>query len=99
MPHHQLESEFSARCQDAIRQSYDLGYPPTRMEEMLRTASARSVAKKMVISGEVHKGFQEMAKLGRKDLTLEAIMLEEKFQPLFTIAEIAAARFRLTLVP
>jgi len=93
-----LESEFAARLQDGIRQAYDLGYPPTRIEQMLKESGARTVAKRLVTSGDIHKGFQEMAKLGRKDLTIESIMLEEKFRPLFEERELDAAKFRLAQV-
>lgn len=93
-----LESEFAARLQDGIRQAYDLGYPPTRIENMLKESSASTVAKRLVASGDMHTGFKEMAKLGRKDLTVESIMLEEKFQPLFEKRELEAAKFRLSQV-
>jgi hypothetical protein len=93
-----LNEEFSARLQDCIRQSHNLGYPPTRIEEMLTESSAVAVAKRLVVSGDIHKGLKEMAKLGRKDLTIEAIMLEERFQPLFDRSELDAATFRLAQV-
>jgi hypothetical protein len=93
-----LESEFAERLQDSIRQSHELGYHPTRFEQMLSDLGACRLAKKLVISGDLQDGLKEMAKLGHKELTLEAIMLEPRFKSLFTKAELQAADWRLKQV-
>jgi hypothetical protein len=91
-----LESEFSERLRDAIRQSHDLGYHPTRFEQMLSEQGALALARKLIKSGELQDGLKAMAKLGRKDLTMESIMLEPKFKPLFSAGELQAATWRLS---
>ncbi len=91
----QLESKFAERIQDSIRQSRALGYPPTRFENMLLKMGALRLAKKLVISGDIQTGLKEVAKLGRKDLAMESIMLEPIFEKLFTVEELEAARWRL----
>ena len=93
-----LESEFSARVQEALAEARDLHYYPTRFEQMLAELGAVKLAKKFVISGELQDGLKKMAKLGRKDLALEAIVLEPKFASLFTKDERQAAEWRLSQV-
>jgi hypothetical protein len=51
-----LESEFSERLRDAIRQSHDLGYHPTRFEQTLNEQGALSLARQLVKSGELQMG-------------------------------------------
>lgn len=92
----QLESEFSMRLRDSISQSHDLGYHPTRFEQMLNEQGALGLARKLIKSGEIQDGFKVVVKLGRKDLTMESIMLESKFQSLFSAGELEAAAWRLS---
>ena len=96
MSTNKLESEFSARLRDAIRKSHDLGYHPTRFEQMLDEQGALGLARKLIKSGEIQDGFKAVVKLGRKDLTMESIMLEPKFKSLFSPGELDAATWRLS---
>lgn len=91
-----LEHEFSERLQDAIRQSHDLGYHPTRFEQMLSEYGALGLARKLIKSGEPQVGLTAMVKLGRQDLTIESIMLEPKFKSLFSASELEAASWQLS---
>ncbi|MEI7843864.1 MAG: hypothetical protein WCI39_12640 [Gallionellaceae bacterium] len=93
-----LEAEFTRRFKDAIKQSNELGYPPTRIEQMLATLGAVNTAKRLVIQSEIHVGFIQMAGIGRKDLTIESLLLEPQFQTLFTEDERFAAQWRLDQV-
>src|SRR3954451_14131991 len=90
-----LEAEFAIRIQQAIRHCYGLGYPPTRLDQMVAACGARADAKQLVKSCDVPEGLKRLQKLGRIDLSFEAIMLEEKFNSLFNAAELEAARWRL----
>jgi hypothetical protein len=91
-----LESEFSARLRDSIRQSHDLGYHPTRFEQMLDDQGALGLVRKLIKSGEIQDGFKAVVKLGRKDLTMESIMLEPQFKSLIAAGELEAATWRLS---
>lgn len=91
----ELEKKFSERLQDAIRESKKMGYVPARIEQMLQKESARSVAKRLVVSSEFHSGLKEMLKQGRQELTIEWIMCDKQFEPLFSPAELDAANWRL----
>lgn len=90
-----LASIFTERLRDAMRQSHALDYHPHRFEQMLSAEGGLALARRLVKSGELQDGLKAMIKLGRRDLAMESIMLEEEFATLFTPAERAAARWRL----
>ncbi len=91
----QIKTEFTSRLRDAVRQCYELGYHPTRFEQMLDTLGGVNLAKKLVLSGDLQDGLKTLAKLGRLDLSMEAMMQEDKFRLLFTKSELEAATWRL----
>lgn len=94
----QLEAEFATRLRLAVIECHRIGYHPTRFEQMLDKGGAVATAKKLVISGDLQDGLIKLAHLGLLSLTMEAIMLEEQFIPLFTHAEREAAKWRLAQV-
>jgi hypothetical protein len=89
------ENELLERFADSISQSRSLGYNPSEFERMLQAYGAVGVAKRLIKSGEIQSGFKALINLGRADLTMEAIMLEEQFKSIFTLQELAAAKWRL----
>lgn len=91
----EIEKRFEGRLRNTIVESAALGYYPSRFEQMLNSSSGISVAKKLVTSGDLHYGLKELKKLGRLDLTVESIMMEDEFRLLFTQAELDAAKWRL----
>ena len=60
--------------------------------------SAVTLAKKLAVSSELQDGLKRIAKLGRLELSMESIMLEEKFKPLFSDQVLQAAQWRLDTV-
>lgn len=94
-----LRDEFGAAVRSAIGQCYDLGYIPSRFEQMVESAHPVEVAKQLVVSGEFQHGIRELTNLGHQELTIEGIMQQERFSPLFTNAELQAAAWRLANVP
>jgi hypothetical protein len=93
----QLEADFAARVREACDQSRALGHPPSRLESMLRTQHAVNLAKKLMLSGDIHSGLKEMVRAGHPELTLEAIMLQPEFAPIFSAAQLQAAAWRLSM--
>lgn len=92
----ELSGEFADRLREAIVLCRGLGYSPSRFEQMLNSSpSAVSLAKKLVVSSDLQDGLKRIAKLGRLELSMESIMLEEKFKPLFPDPVLQAARWRL----
>ena len=91
----QLEADFLKRLQDAFNKAHVLGYNTTTIQRMLETRGGVVLAKTLVVEGQIHGGLKALAKLGRKDLTIESIMLEPQFASLFSTQELDAAKFRL----
>ena len=90
-----LQEQFEARVRAAVQECHSLGYHPTRFEQMLDQADAVSLAKRMVVSGELQSGLKKLKEMNRIDLSVESIMLEPQFCDLFTRQEIQAADWRL----
>lgn len=90
-----LEDEFTARLRAAIEVCRELGYHPQRFIQMLDNIGAKATAAKLVASGDMHDGFRELIGRNRTELTMESIMLEPEFAPMFSAAQLAAARWRL----
>jgi len=88
-------AKFNARLHDSIVQCISLGYRPSDFIEMLDKTDGVALAKKLVATGEIQSGFKRVKSLGRPDLAMECIMLEDEFSGLFTYDERAAARWRL----
>ena len=93
-----LRKAFEEDIRVSIRESRKLGYNPARFIQMLQDSDAVSLAKRLVVSGELQDGFKKMKALGRLDLTMENLMLNPKYSELFTKQELAAAKWRLEQV-
>lgn len=95
----ELSGEFASRLREAIDLCRELGYSPSRFEQMLNSSpSAVTLAKKLAVSSEIQDGLKRIAKLGRLELSMESIMLEEKFKALFSDQVLQAAQWRLDTV-
>lgn len=57
--------------------------------------SAVSLAKKFLLAKDPQYGLKRLAKLGRLDLSIESILSEEIFNPLFSDQDRELAKFRL----
>lgn len=91
-----LEKKFTQRLYAACLESQQLGYHPTRFITMLhRWHNGVVVAKRLIVSGDIQSGLLNTHRIGRPDLCMESIMLEEDFHPLFSKQELAAAQWRL----
>jgi hypothetical protein len=94
----QLEQEFEERIRATITICRKLGYNPSQFEEIFNTYGGLKTAKRLVASGDLQYGLHRLAGLGRLDLSMEQIMLERGFAPLFTLEELQAARWRLAQI-
>lgn len=90
-----IRDEFNNRLRLAMEECAGLGYPPNRIRQMFDASHPVEVAKKLVVSGDFQEGFRNIVGMGRPDLTVESIMLEERFVLLFSDQELQAARWRL----
>lgn len=74
-----------------------LGYPAYRFLGKIRRDGGIAAAKHWLRpSKKATPGFQRLLKLGRLDLSVEAVALQSPWNKLFTAAELATARDRLT---
>lgn len=91
-----LAEKFESRLRHSVEVSCSIGYVPTAFMQMLDRHGGHGTAKRLIAASEIQKGMKEMAIRGRLDITMEQIMLEPEFAPLFTEEELAAAQWRLT---
>lgn len=90
-----LETEFERSVRSAVEECKTLGYYAHDFETMLQASSAVRVAERFVASGNIQSGLKRLHGMGRTDLAIESIMLEQRFQPLFKNQALEAARWRL----
>ena len=90
-----IRDRFKADVIAATEKCYDIGYSPNIFKQMIEAQHPVEVGKKLVLSGEFQHGIKELAKLGHLELTIESIMLDPKYEELFSKEHLEAARWRL----
>ena len=91
-----LEGEFAAAMQDIYRQAkVEAGYNATAFLRMLQERGAMATARYLIHTAKPSDGFTALWAKGRLDLTVEAHVLEPRFEPLFTDEERAICEDRL----
>jgi hypothetical protein len=92
----QRERRFAAALDVAWEAWWtDAQYRWRRYKPMIRRYGAVGTVKRQVIKSGVSPGFQKLADAGRLDLSMEALILQQDFAPLFDKPEQAAASNRL----
>ena len=93
-----LEDELTAALFEGYQAAGEkVGYWAHRFREALKRDGGLARAREMLrprTPGQ-RKGLDKLLEAGHWNLTLEAIVLRDKFQPLFTPAEVSVARDRL----
>jgi len=87
-----LKREFQKAVDICISQ---YGYRPSYFLRMLGKYGPVDTAIKLVTASQLHEGFIKLWKLRRLDLTVEAIILRNPFNQLFTKEVLEKARERL----
>ena len=90
-----LSDEFGQACREAVEECRLLGYIPTVWISMMNQAGATEAAKRLLVNGDIQSGFERLIKIGRRDLTVEHAVLEERWEELFDERHREAARWRL----
>jgi len=72
------------------------GYRPTYFLQMVVDRGGLDAARALLAQERVSDGFTELWKRRRLDLSMEALVLQPRWRPLFTTAELTEARRRLT---
>ncbi len=90
-----LEKEFQAAMLDVYEQATRFKYYPTIFLQMVQEHGGVGAAKRLLAAKNAQQGLFTLKRLDLLDHSMEVLVLEEKFQPLFSRAEIAEARRRL----
>jgi hypothetical protein len=86
----------SAMAQIYTRAKSEAGYNATRYLQMVSEMRGLATARQLLHAPGVSDGFTPLWERGRLDLTVEALVLQPDWRGLFTSAELAQARDRLT---
>lgn len=89
-----LERAFGEELRRTYRECERLGYRPTGMLGMIDQHGAFETARRL-LSRPATEGLARLTMLGRLDLSVERIVLDERWRGAFTEGERAAARKRL----
>ena len=92
-----LEAQFdTAMLGIYTRAKSDAGYDAHRFFGMLDERGGLETARHLINASKVSEGYAALWERGRLDLTVEALILDEKWRPLFSKAEreIAIRRLR-----
>jgi hypothetical protein len=92
----ELQREFAAAMRVIYsRAKREAGYNATYFLQMLSEIWPEATARRLVMSTQPSQGFTALWERHRLDLTVEARILEPRFEPLFTDEERLAALHRL----
>ena len=91
-----LEAEFHRAMLNIYDAAAKLGYRPTRFLQMVHELGGVAAARRLLSTPEAPSGLTELWKRGRLDISMEALVVQERWKPLFTDEKRQAARERLT---
>ena len=92
-----LADEFyKAMRQDVYEEALKIGYKATFFLQMLAKKGGLETAISLLGPASVQYGFTELWKRGRLDLTMEHLVIQERWSGLFTSDQVAVARDRLS---
>ena len=95
MSRSELEGDLEVAFRDGVRRCQRLGYNPSYFVRMLDEHGALGTARQLLATSSTSEGFTRLWELGHLELTVEAIVLRPRFQPLFTPTELRLACRRL----
>lgn len=91
-----LQSQFDqAMFEIHHRAREQCDYNPVRFLQMLSEKGGLATAKHLLASGAPQEGFVHLWECGCLDLTVEALVLQDRFRSLFTDEELEEAHRRL----
>ena len=91
-----LEAEFHRAMLNIYDAAAKLGYRPTRFVQMVHEHGGVAAAKRLLSGPVAQSGLTTLWELERLDISMEALVVQERWQPLFSDAERQAARDRLS---
>jgi hypothetical protein len=92
----EIEARFHGRMLSILEAAMrDVRYDAVHVRTLLEAHGGIVAARAVLAQPGLAGGLAELAAAGRPDLSIEALLLEEPFDALFTAEELAAARERL----
>ena len=91
----ELMDQFHAAMLTTYEEGNKRGYHPTYFLQMLNQYGGVGTAKRLLAKHEIQTGLMRLCELGLLHDSMEAHVIQEKYQPLFTAEEIQEARDRL----
>ena len=90
-----LEAEFHRAMLNIYDAAAELDFRPVRFLRMVHEHGGVETARRLPSAPEVPSGLTRLWKLERLDISMEALVVQERWQPLFSDAERQVARERL----
>ncbi len=90
-----LESAFHEAMLNVYHTARSVGHDPTRFLQMVNEHGGVDAAKRLLRTPEIPYGLKKLGELGRLDISMEALVLEDQWLPLFTDEERRVARTHL----
>jgi hypothetical protein len=90
-----LEEEFTRALEGTVEAAKARNYVPTYFMQMLAEHGGIETAKRLLAKSEPQTGLFELWHLDLLKDSMEAVVLQEKFRPLFSEIELAEAHRRL----
>lgn len=90
-----LEDQFTAALRGTYEAGRERGYVATYFLQMLDRYGGVETAKRLLAKRDAQTGLYKLWELGLLGDSMEAVVLQERFRPLFTEEEIAEAKRRL----
>lgn len=91
-----LTAEFNAAMIDVYyRGKNELGYRATKFLHMVNKHGGIETARRLLVSSKISYGFTKLWDYRRLDLTVECLVLNERFRELFNGDQLETARRRL----
>jgi hypothetical protein len=91
-----LQQQFHHAMIGVYENAKDHDYFATYFKRMIDQYDGLGAAKRLLSKPEIQEGLRRLWELHLLDRSMEALVIQERFKPLFTEAEIAETRRRLT---
>jgi hypothetical protein len=90
-----LEEQFHHAVMSSNEKAKTLGYNATYFQRMLDQYGSLETARRLLSKPGIQEGLMKLWELDCLDESMEALVVQQRFRPLFTEAEIAEATRRL----
>jgi hypothetical protein len=90
-----LEDEFQAGMHNVYETAVQRGYHATVFKELLDQHGGVQAARRLLATRDSQSGLSVLWRLGLVAYTAEALVIQDRFRPLFSEAEVQEARRRL----